>query len=201
MGAKCALDSVQEPEVVEAAADVGRKARTFRGRLGDVSGCASVRENRTMSMMHIVVHAGIIASVVALVATRSSGPGTWMVLDTLGLLSTMLAAFHLRHAISLAAKLAWHGFGPRTRALVALSLVGFLAPYVLGRFRQELPRAAVTGLLTAMALTSAGTIAMLFSTIRNPETAYFTAVMSTANRLANPQAIARLKDSFSIDTA
>lgn len=200
MGGKCELDSVEEPRVAEVVADARRSARKFRGSLGDVSGCKSVRENQAMAGVHIAVHAAIIACIVALLATRAAGVGTWVTLETLGLASTLLAAYQLRHAISLAAKLAWYGFGARTRALVALGLTGFLAPYILGRFRQELPRAAVTGLLVAMALTSAGTMAMLASTIRHPETAYFTAVMSTANRLANPQAIARLKADFSIDT-
>lgn len=202
MGDQCALDNVREPEVAGAAAEAGRLARRFRGRLGDVSGCRSVRENRAMSGVHIVVHAGIIVCIVGLLAAgRAKAASTWVILETLGLLSTLLVAYKLRHALSLAAKLAWHGFGARTKALVALGAVGFLAPYIVGRFRQELPGGLVTALLLAMALTSAGTIAMLASTIRDTETSYFTAVMSTANRLADADAIARLKDSFSMDTA
>ena len=198
---KCALDAVGEPQVADATASAGSFVRKFRGSLGDVSGCKSVRENRAVSAVHIVVHLGIVACATALaLSSRTGRPGTWAALEVLGLISTLLAAFHLRHAISLAAKLAWHGFGARTRALVVLGVVGFLAPYIVGRFRQELPVAAVSGLLAAMALTSAGTIWMLSSTLRNPESAYFTAVMSTANRLANPDAIARLKDEFSINT-
>lgn len=193
---QCLLDSVEDGEDI--AAQVGREANKFRSKLGDVSACQSVNENRVVSVVHILVHVGIIACIVILLSKQ--GAQAWDTLQTLGLASTLLAAFHLRHAFALAGKLAWYGFGTRTKLLVALGLAGFAAPRLLRAYRRTVSTAVVNALLTSVGLTSTLTIAVLVMTIRNPESAYFTAVMSAANRLASPSAIARLKTEYSIAT-
>lgn len=197
---RCSLDRVQESDVTEVTASAGRTVRKFRGKLGDVSGCSSVRENRAVASAHIAVHLATIACVVMLVAGWGDGDVVWQVLQVLLLTSTVLAAFYVRHALILAGKLAWHGFGASTRLLVALGATGFVAPFIIARIRGTASPAVVNSLLGTMAATSAMTIAVLASTLHSPESAYFTAVMSAANRLANPDAIARLKASFAIDT-
>lgn len=181
----CTLDNAHTEE---ATVEAGRLARRLRGALGDVSGCRAVRENGAVSVVHIGVHLGIVACVVVVLVT--SRPGAWDVLDGLGLASTLLALYRVRHAMGLGLRLAWHAFEPRTRAVLALALAGFLAPYVLG-YRALLPRVAVVALLLLTALTSAGTAVVLATA--DPAKAYVTALSAAAYRLADADAVARLK--------
>lgn len=98
---------------------------------GDVSACRASKTAKIANAVHMALMAVAIVTLGILVFKKGRGRWPYYVLQSVGVLGTLLTVFTMRHILSLGAKLSWYGSGTNARALLILTAVVTVATSLL----------------------------------------------------------------------
>lgn len=165
---------------------------------GDVNKCKSVKTNRMIGILQIVVGVMSLASMAMLLKSRGEsrlfGSAVWW----LGLLGLGLTAVQLRHVISLLIKIGWHAFGSNTRASMVLTTMSVAVTLLFMNFRNSSPAIVMT-LLLSMAGINAANLVFMINSVRKPEAMHVVAVASALDRVLTAKRIAAVRKYYTTE--
>lgn len=208
MGSSCALDGmtpsavrawgaktkarygVADETVDKALADLGR-ADTEPLRKS-IAGCGASKLTRALRAGHILVLLAEIWTLVRL-ARRNGDESSWERLAVLGLLNTLFIMAEYRHALKVAFKIAWHGFGTGARLAVALIILGIASGTILEYVQGIVAGPVLTVLIAVTAVVATFKIAYLAAEVIHPEPTPFDALASVLDRTVTKESVASFK--------
>lgn len=159
---------------------------------GDLHACKSVKTNRTVGIVQVVVGVAALVSMAMLIARGGSSRTLSSTVWYLGVAGLALTGFQLRHVISLLVKIGWHAFGTSTRANMILSTLSIATTIAFLTFRQSSPTIVMT-LLVIMASINAINVYFMMRSVLKPEAVYVVALASALDRVLTARRIAGIR--------
>ena len=153
---------------------------------GSLKECTSVKIDRYLTLTSILVQVILLAMLLSLLRSKSSR-GMYRAWGLAGIVSLALVAAQMRHALSLAFKIAWHGSSKETRALLTITVVYMLLSSVL-QYLGGPGAAGAAGLIVLMVGLGVARIVFMTRNARKPDVGYVVGI-GVLDRVVSPKKV------------